>query len=154
MLLITGEVSWAPLLTTASCHHYHALLREKRTFHSNVEILPAAWGFAGRHHTQVLLRLCSAEPLNLKGISVIITFDWRQNKTEEGKSSQCVNCVSPCHEDRQIRKLLSVNWLSPLLFLLTINKSQCALLYTKATDMPAVPAEGWKSLSDNFGDKK
>lgn len=127
MLLITGEVSWAPLLPTASWHHYHALLRKKWTIHSNVEIFPAARGFAGRHHTQVLLCLCSAGSLNLNGISVIITSDWRQSKSKEGKSSQCANCVSPCHEDGQLRKLLSINWLSPLLFLLTIDKSQSAL---------------------------
>lgn len=126
MLLIT-EVSWAPLLPTASCHHYHTLLRKKRTFQSSVEIFPAAWGFSGKHHTWALLCLCSAGPLNLNGISAIITFDQRQNKTKEGKSSQCTDCVSPCHEDRQLRKLLSVNWLSPLSFLLTTDEShRCA----------------------------
>lgn len=144
MLLITGEGSWALLLPTASCHHCHTLLRKKRTFHSNVEMFHAAWGFAGRHHTQVLLCLCSAGPLNLNGISVIITFDWRQNKTKEGKSSQCANCVSPCHEDRQLgSSSLLTGWVHHCAYSPPI----------KATDMPAVPAEGWKSLSNNLDDK-
>jgi len=38
---------------------------------------------------------------------------------QTGKSSPGANCTNPCSEEGQLRKLFSVNRLSPLLFLLT-----------------------------------
>lgn len=97
-------------------------LRKERTFHSNAEIFPGAWGFAGRCHDQVLLCLCSPGLLNRDGISVIITFDWRWDKSKH-RSSTGANCISPWNEEGQLRKFFSVNWLNTPLFLLTSHDS-------------------------------